>query len=655
MLAELARIKQTVSEFEDFVPSLEEYYHWRCEVYQAGGLGNSIEAWKQLTTDKEILRDISGVHIPCAYAPEQHLSGLKNNIPHIAAIDTEISKMLSKGVLEPATHCTGEILSSIFTRPKKDGSYRIILNLKQFNKCIPYQHFKMDTLKTVLNLIDKDCFLASLDLKDAYYSVPVARDDRKYLRFLWRGRLYQFTCLPNGLSCCPRKFTKIMKPPMTALHRLGHISSNYIDDLILLGKTYTNCVHNVIDTVSQLDPLGFVIHPDKSVFIPSQVLIVLGFLINTVTMTICLTVEKATSVQQDCQALLEREKYSIREVAQVIGKIVSTFPGVMHGPLFYRALEKDKTIALRVNKGRFDRSMTLSQPAKDELNWWVNNILSSFNRISHPPPTLIITSDASHMGWGAVCSDISTGGTWSARETQNHINHLELLAAFFALKTFAKNSKEEHVRLMVDNTTAVSAINHMGTSHSDLCHALTKEIWEWCIPRGIWISAAHIPGKKNTVADYESRKTAGPAEWKLDPISLQTALEHLHFLPEIDLFASRVNHQFPRYCSFKPDPTAEAIDAFTINWHNLRFYAFPPFSIMPAVLKKIIADNGEGICVLPNWPTQSWYPKAMNMLRQQPIELTPRKDLLTLPSDPRLRHPLHARLRLLVCHLSGNS
>ena len=80
MLAELARVEQTLSKFEDFVQSLREYYHCHCKFYQAGGLGNSIAAWKQLTSDQEILRDISGVHIPCAYAPEQHLSGLNNNI-----------------------------------------------------------------------------------------------------------------------------------------------------------------------------------------------------------------------------------------------------------------------------------------------------------------------------------------------------------------------------------------------------------------------------------------------------------------------------------------------------------------------------------------------------------------------------------------------
>lgn len=84
---------------------------------------------------------------------------------------------------------------------------------------------------------------------------------------------------------------------------------------------------------------------------------------------------------------------------------------------------------------------------------------------------------------------------------------------------------------MIDNTTAVSVINHMGTSHSDSCHELTKEIWAKCMPWGIWISAAHIPGKENTVSDHQSQKTVGPTEWKLDPNSLETALKKLQFRP----------------------------------------------------------------------------------------------------------------------------
>ena len=137
----------------------------------------------------------------------------------------------------------------------------------------------MDTLNTIIKLVEKDCFMASGDLKDTYYSVPIAKSDRKYLRFLWKGKLYHFTCLPNGLSCGPRKFTKLLKPALTELHLKGHISSGYIDDLYLQGKSYDDCVHNVIDTVIQFDTLGLVTHPEKSAFIPSQQLVILGFVL----------------------------------------------------------------------------------------------------------------------------------------------------------------------------------------------------------------------------------------------------------------------------------------------------------------------------------------------------------------------------------------
>ena len=96
----------------------------------------------------------------------------------------------------------------------------------------------MDSLNTILKLIDKDCFMASIDLKDAYYSIAIRNNDRKYLRFCWNDNLFQFTCLPNGLSSGPRKFTKILKPVLSSLHANGHIVSGHLDDFYLQGKTY---------------------------------------------------------------------------------------------------------------------------------------------------------------------------------------------------------------------------------------------------------------------------------------------------------------------------------------------------------------------------------------------------------------------------------
>ena len=290
-----------------------------------------------ITSDKEILTSVRWATIEFDIQP----FNIKRpqsifSVDESAIIDSEVTKLFFKNIIETTDHDPHEEISSIFIRPKKDGGHRLILNLKGLNQFVTYHHFKMETLQSIVVPVEKNCYMASLDLKDAYYSVAVNPLHRKYLSFIWKIVLCQFTCLPNGLSSCPRKFTKLLKPPLTELHKKGHISASYIDDLYLQGKTYDLCVSNVIDTFIQFDSLGFTIHPEKSVFVPSQRLVLLGFVIDSVAMTISLTPEKALKVQEACANLLDKGSMTIREVACVIGKIISSFPGVMHGQLYYR-------------------------------------------------------------------------------------------------------------------------------------------------------------------------------------------------------------------------------------------------------------------------------------------------------------------------------
>ena len=116
-----------------------------------------------------------------------------------------MNRVKSKGVIEQAEREPEKVISGIFLHPEKDGSHRLILNLKELNKSVVYHHFKMDTLNTIIHLMQKD----------AYYSVREDEKFRKYLQFWWEGQLYQFICLPNGLSSAPRLFTKLLKPPLT--------------------------------------------------------------------------------------------------------------------------------------------------------------------------------------------------------------------------------------------------------------------------------------------------------------------------------------------------------------------------------------------------------------------------------------------------------
>ena len=182
-----------------------------------------------------------------------------------------------------------------------------------------------------LKLIQAGCFMASVDLKDAYYSIPVHPEHRKYLMFKWEGQYYQFTCLPNGLSSAPRVFTKILKPVYSHLRSIGHICMGHIDDsLLLVAYSLGSCRKNIYDTVNLLTLLGFTIHLVKSVLEPTQTIQFLGFVINSVAMTVKLPPSKAAKVKSACQDLVLNCNPTIREVEQVIGLIVSSFPAVQY-------------------------------------------------------------------------------------------------------------------------------------------------------------------------------------------------------------------------------------------------------------------------------------------------------------------------------------
>ncbi|CAG2191971.1 unnamed protein product [Mytilus edulis] len=240
-----------------------------------GKISLFFDRWKELTSDYWILDIIKGYKLEFENIPTQI------NKPHPLVfnaienqyVQQEIDKFITKRIIQPVTQTEDQYVSNIFVRPKKDGTYRVILNLKQLNLDIEHIHFKMETFKTAVTSISKNCWFGSVDLKDAYYSVKVDKNDRKYLRFYWKHVLYEYTCLPNGLTTAPRIFTKILKVVFSKLRSKGHCNTPYIDDSLLVSKTYAECQKNITDTVKLLDYLGFTIHPDKSVLQPTQVIV----------------------------------------------------------------------------------------------------------------------------------------------------------------------------------------------------------------------------------------------------------------------------------------------------------------------------------------------------------------------------------------------
>lgn len=194
-----------------------------------GRLKQFTSQWQYITSDIFILNSVKLKIEFDNGEPKQFMPPKERTftLQEQEVIDKEIDKLLIKGVISKTTHCPGEYISTIFIRPKKDGEYRLILNLKNLNERVEYQHFTMDTLQSAIRLMTPNCFMASVDLQDAYYSVPIHKEDQKYPRFCWKGRLFQFTCLPNGLACAPRLLTKILKPVYATLRQKGHLNVGY--------------------------------------------------------------------------------------------------------------------------------------------------------------------------------------------------------------------------------------------------------------------------------------------------------------------------------------------------------------------------------------------------------------------------------------------
>ena len=149
--------------------------------FKAGGLQDSLHMWDAVTH----------CHIEFDFEPEPLFSATR---PHSSfteveqsIIDNEIEKFLQKEIITLSSFEDGQVISPIFTRAKKDGSHRVTFNLKRLNESVSYHHFKMDTLETAIKLIRPSCFMTSIDLKDAYYSILVALEHQKYLKFIWRN------------------------------------------------------------------------------------------------------------------------------------------------------------------------------------------------------------------------------------------------------------------------------------------------------------------------------------------------------------------------------------------------------------------------------------------------------------------------------------
>ena len=296
--------------------------------------------------------------------------------------------------------------------------------------------------------------------------------------------------------------------------------------------------------------------------------------------------------------------------------------------------------------------MLIPKTILPDLAWWIKKLPVTKNWIKTADFQMEIYTDASGTGWGATNGFDNIYGFWDDNQKEFHINYKELLAVKLALESLANHLSNCQLLLRIDNTTAISYMNRMGGVRFVAYNKLAKKIWQWAEDRKIFLFASYIASADNKQADSLSRIKNDNIEWELGNLAFDMIVKQFG-RPTIDLFACKRNaKKCKEFVSWKSYSEALQIDAFTIKWTNLSFYAFPPFGLVLRTLVKIKQDRASGIIVVPNWPSQSWYPLFLDLLVGDPIIFQPDVNLLLSPCRKK-PHPQAKHLYLMAGRVSA--
>ena len=284
------------------------------------------------------------------------------------------TKLISKGTITQIPLSKDGYYSRIFLVPKKGGGMRPVIDLSSLNNFVESQHFQMENLSSIKTLLKQGDFMTKLNLKDAYLTIAMNPQSQKFLRFIWKGKTYQFKALPFGLNVAPLVFTKLLKPIAAFLRKQGIRLILYLDDMRIIGSSAQETMQFTHIAMYLLASLGFTIHEEKSITTPTQIITFLGFTINSITRQISLPPEKVTKTLILCRQMLTAETVSLRSLAQLLGLLESHRPAIWKAPLHFHHLQAQLIQDLQKHNHQYNVCTPLTRASKTELTWWLTNL-----------------------------------------------------------------------------------------------------------------------------------------------------------------------------------------------------------------------------------------------------------------------------------------
>ena len=230
-----------------------------------------------------------------------------------------IPTFLERGIIREIVTPQELFYSNLFTAPKKGGKVRPIINLKILNQYLNVPKFKMETVALVSKCIIQNLWGVIIDLKDAFFLIPIAWLFHKFLAFVIDNRIFVFQFMPFGLSLAPWAFTRIMRPIMREIHKKGIMSFCLLDDFLLTNLSVDTLKTGTAEILKILQGPGIQINWRKSSLIPRQRLDYLGIIFDFRKMTLSLPKDKVSNIIKEINSILAKAFCTRRELESLLG------------------------------------------------------------------------------------------------------------------------------------------------------------------------------------------------------------------------------------------------------------------------------------------------------------------------------------------------
>ena len=466
-------------------------------------------------------------------------------------------------------------------------------------------------MQEIFPVLKKGLWAAKIDLKDAYFHVPVNPALRPYLRHLVGGQLWEYQAGPFGLNIMPQIFQSVMHTFEKKWRKRGFQVFIYLDDILLLAPTPILLEKHLETMVQDLLQSGFKINTKKSVLEPAQKVNHLGFVINLAEGKLQLVPQKIKGIRKELGKFLVKREMSKRQMSAILGQIRANLLALP----FLRAFTSLLANFLQEKSHEpWDSKHLISPDVKMQLQE-IRSLLQNWSGRPFPAKaTRVLHSDSSTLGWGGI--DVNSGEKiqeyWREKK-ELHINVKEMAAAINTVRSLAKVG--ETVELCVDNQVIYYYLQK-GGGRKNPFNKMLQPFFRWLISQNVTLQVTWVPSAQCR-ADGLSRWVQDRGDYSLDPDMFQQIRKFfskfIHI--ETDMFASPGNKKLEKFCSRWPHWQAAAVDALRCPLDNLGdLYANPPWSIISKFLPRLRQfPHTRVLMVVPFWDSATWWPQLIKM------------------------------------------